>query len=101
MANHDLVLRGGRVIDGTGAAAVGADVAIDRDRSRRWSMCRAAAAGARSMRQGSWRRCVLPTATQCALPLRRESVAKSLAANLSFLSSDARRLYSAMKSLGV
>ena len=32
MANHDLVLRGGRVIDGTGAAAAGADVAIDGDR---------------------------------------------------------------------
>src|ERR1700693_5289161 len=32
MANHDLVLRGGRVIDGTGVAAVSADVAIDGDR---------------------------------------------------------------------
>jgi N-acyl-D-amino-acid deacylase len=29
MANHDLVLRGGRLIDGTGAGAIGADVAID------------------------------------------------------------------------
>src|SRR6202165_5681436 len=32
MANHELVLRGGRVIDGTGVAAVSADVAIDGDR---------------------------------------------------------------------
>ncbi len=32
MASHDLVLHGGRVIDGTGVAAVGADVAIDGDR---------------------------------------------------------------------
>lgn len=32
MARHDLVLRGGQVIDGTGAAALTADVAIDGDR---------------------------------------------------------------------
>src|SRR5262245_44838766 len=32
MANHDLVLRGGRVIDGTGAAAMGVGVALDGDR---------------------------------------------------------------------
>ena len=32
MPRHDLVLRGGRVIDGTGAAALTADVAIDGDR---------------------------------------------------------------------
>ncbi len=32
MAHHDLVLRGGQVIDGTGAAALTADVAIDGDR---------------------------------------------------------------------
>ena len=32
MARHDLVLRGGRVIDGTGAAALTTDVAIDGDR---------------------------------------------------------------------
>src|SRR5438128_9871291 len=32
MANHDLVLRGGRVIDGTGAAGFSADIAIDGER---------------------------------------------------------------------
>src|SRR5260370_42422708 len=32
MANHDLVLRGGRVIDGTGAAGFSADIAIDSQR---------------------------------------------------------------------
>jgi len=32
MARHALVLRGGRVIDGSGAAAIAADVAIDGDR---------------------------------------------------------------------
>ena len=32
MADYDLVLRGARVVDGTGAAAIGADIAIDGDR---------------------------------------------------------------------
>src|SRR6266536_2888359 len=32
MASHDLVLRGGRVIDGSGAAGLSADVAIDGER---------------------------------------------------------------------
>jgi N-acyl-D-amino-acid deacylase len=32
VARYDLVLRGGSVLDGTGAAAVSADVALDGDR---------------------------------------------------------------------
>src|SRR6266511_3442469 len=32
MASHDLVLRGGRVFDGSGAAGLSADVAIDGER---------------------------------------------------------------------
>jgi N-acyl-D-aspartate/D-glutamate deacylase len=42
---HDLVIRGGTVVDGTGAAARVADVAVDGDRST-------SAAGARSTPTG-------------------------------------------------
>jgi N-acyl-D-aspartate/D-glutamate deacylase len=52
MATFDLVLRGGTVFDGTGAAGVRADVAVSGEKIAAWD---GDGAGARRSTRGAWR----------------------------------------------
>jgi hypothetical protein len=51
---HDLVIRGGTILDGTGAAAFAGDVAIDGAKIAQVSGVRRALRSGRSMRTAFW-----------------------------------------------